>query len=182
MPALPAKGILTEGVNPGVIGADRAIAAVSAMPDELRKNIRLVICCRGNIKQLQKLSRRLGVEDCVDFIIPDFDLLELFPAADLLLYPARNETSGIAPLESIASGTPVLASPNHGWDQIVREAGSIVLPSPFKRENLISALRVLLLTPERIEEMKRQAAEYANTADFYRRSEFAADAILGGVK
>lgn len=171
--------LLTEGVNPGVIGADRAIAAVAAMPDELLSNIRLVICCRGNLKPLKKMAQKLGVSDSVDFIAPDFDLLDLFPAADLLLYPARNETSGIAPLESIASGTPVLASPNHGWDHIVQESGSIVLPSPFTRDNLISALRVLLLTPERIEEMKRQVAEYANTADFYRRSEFAADAITG---
>ena len=171
--------LLTEGVNPGVIGADRAIAAVAAMPDELLNNIRLVICCRGNLKPLKKMAQKLGVSDSVDFIAPDFDLLDLFPAADLLLYPARNETSGIAPLESIASGTPVLASPNHGWDHIVQESGSIVLPSPFTRDNLISALRVLLLTPERIEEMKRQVAEYANTADFYRRSEFAADVITG---
>ena len=171
--------LLTEGVNPGVIGADRAIAAVSALPDDLRNNIRLVICCRGNLKPLKKMVKRLGLDDYIDFIVPDFDLLELFPAADLLLYPARHETSGIAPLESIAAGTPVLASPNHGWDHIVQEAGSIVLPSPFKRESLISALRVLLLTPERIDEMKRQAAEYANTADFYRRSEFAADTITG---
>jgi glycosyltransferase involved in cell wall biosynthesis len=153
-----------------------------ALPEELQKTVRLVICCRGNLKRLQKLAHRMGVDDIVDFIIPDFDLLELFPAADLLLYPARNETSGIAPLESIASGIPVLASPNHGWDHIVQESGSIVLPSPFRRENLVSALRMLLLAPERIEEMKRQASEYARTADFYRRSEFAADAITGVVK
>lgn len=171
--------LLSEGVNPGVIGADRAIAAVAALSQDMQQSVRLVICCRGNIKPLQKLASRLGVEDIVDFIIPDFDLLELFPAADLLLYPARNETSGIAPLESIASGTPVLASPNHGWDHIVKESGSIVLPSPFKRDNLISALRMLLLAPERIDEMKRQTQEYARTADFYRRSEFAANAILG---
>ena len=174
--------LLSEGVNPGVIGADRAISAVAALPEELQKTVRLVICCRGNLKRLQKLAHRMGVDDIVDFIIPDFDLLELFPAADLLLYPARNETSGIAPLESIASGIPVLASPNHGWDHIVQESGSIVLPSPFRRENLVSALRMLLLAPERIEEMKRQVSEYARTADFYRRSEFAADAITGVVK
>lgn len=171
--------LLSEGVNPGVIGADRAIAAIAALPEELQQMVKLVICCRGNLKKLQTLSNRLGVDDYVDIIVPDGDLLDLFPAADLLLYPARNETSGIAPLESIASGTPVLASPNHGWDHIVQESGSIVLPSPFKRENLISALKMLLLAPEQIEDMKRQVTEYARTADFYRRSEFAANAITG---
>lgn len=169
--------LLSEGVNPGVIGADRAIAAFAAMPDELYEKVRLVVSCRGNLKPLKKLARRMGVDDYVSFVAPDEDLLELFPAADLLIYPARNEMSGISPLESIASGTPVLASPNHGWDHIVQESGGIVLPVPFRRADLVSALRVLLLDPERISDMKRQAGEYAFTADFYRRSQYAADVI-----
>ena len=171
--------LLSEGVNPGVIGADRAVAAFASMPDELYERVRLVISCRGNLKPLKKLARRLGVDDFVSFVPPDEDLLELFPAADLLVYPARNEMSGISPLESIASGTPVLASPNHGWDHIVQESGGIVLPVPFRRADLVSALRMLLLDPERISDMKRQAHEYAFTADFYRRSEYAADVITG---
>ena len=174
--------LLTEGVNPGVIGADRSIASVAALPEELKSKVRLVISCRGNLKRLKKISVDFGVDDIVDFVAPDFDMLELFPAADILLYPARNETSGIAPLEAIASGTPVLASPNHGWDHIVHESGGVVLPVPFKIENLNSALRVLLLDPERINEMKRQALAYAETADFYSRSAFAADAVAGAEK
>lgn len=171
--------LLTEGVNPGVIGADRAIAAFGAMPDELYERVRLVVSCRGDFKPLKKLASRMGVDDYVTFVAPDENLLELFPAADLLLYPARNEISGIAPLESIASGTPVLASPNHGWDHIVQESGGVVLPVPFQQDDLVSALKVLLLNPEQLGDMRRQASEYAQTADFYRRSEYAADVITG---
>lgn len=170
--------LLTEGVNPAAVGADRAIVAVAALPDDLRSKLRLVVACRGNLKPLKKLARRLGVEESINFVAPDANLLELFVAADILLHPSRNEMAGIAPLEAIASGVPVLAAPNHGWDHIVQESGGVILPVHFKRENLISALTVLLLDHERIEEMKRRTAEYARTADFYRRSQIAADVII----
>ncbi|MBR2632651.1 MAG: glycosyltransferase family 4 protein [Lentisphaeria bacterium] len=171
--------LLNEGVNPASIGADRAIAAVAALPAELHSRVHLVVCCRGNQKPLKKLASRMGVEDIVTLMTPDFDLLELFVAADLLLHPSRNEMAGVSPLEAIASGLPVLAAPNHGWDHIVQESGGVILPVHFKRANIVSALKLLLLDEERIEEMKKLTSEYAKTADFYRRSKIAANLITG---
>ena len=169
--------LLTEGINPAAVGADRAIAAISAMPEEFHHQLKLLISCRGQLKKLRHLVHHLGLDDYVILLPQDDDMLELFPAADLLLHPVRNETAGIAPLEAIASGTPVLAAGNSGFDHFIRESGGLVLPIPFRRSDLIRALRLLLVDRSRLDEMKRAASSYAEATDFYHRSEAAADAI-----
>jgi glycosyltransferase involved in cell wall biosynthesis len=60
----------------------------------------------------QALARRLGVEeriiDCG--LVSDARLVELYNAADLLLFPSYWEGYGWPPLEAMACGTPVVAS------------------------------------------------------------------------
>jgi UDP-glucose:(heptosyl)LPS alpha-1,3-glucosyltransferase len=160
-------------------GVDRSIAALAALPDEFRDKARLVVAGRGKERPLLKLARRLGVDDRVLLLGPRDDVPDLLLAADLLIHPARNEATGTVLIEALAAGLPVLCSGNCGFADHVRESGGIVLHKPFRQRLLNRTLLRAFATPEKIDDMKRNAVGYGQGADFYRRAEVAADIIRG---
>jgi len=160
-------------------GVDRSIAALASLPDEFRDKARLVVAGRGKERPLIKLARRLGVDDRVLLLGPRDDVPDLLLAADLLIHPARNEAAGSVLIEALAAGLPVLCSGNCGFADHVRESGGIVLHQPFRQRLLNRTLLRAFATPEKIDDMKRNAVGYGQSADFYRRAEAAGDIIRG---
>ena len=160
-------------------GVDRSIAAFAALPDDFRDHIRLVVAGRGKERPLEKLARRLGVDDRVKLLGPRDDVPDLLLAADLLVHPARNEAAGSVLIEALASGLPVLCSGNCGFADYVRESGGIVLKNPFSQRVFNKALRRVFLTPETLTDLKQNAIGYGQGSDFYRRAEAAGDIIRG---
>ena len=159
-------------------GVDRSIVAFAALPDDFREHIRLVVAGRGRERPLERLARKLGVDDRVKLLGARDDVPDLLLAADLLVHPARNEATGTVLLESLACGTPVLCSSNCGFALQVREAGNPVLPGKFRQKLLNRTLMLILSTPGRVEELQREAENYGANADFYRRAQVAVDLIL----
>jgi len=84
-----------------------------AMPEILDRfpGARLCIIGRGHMaKTLLRQAKKLGVGHAV-FIQPGMPFEELaqhFRSADLVVYPSYYEGQGLIPLESLASGTPVV--------------------------------------------------------------------------
>lgn len=84
-----------------------------AMPSilEAHPKARLVIIGRGHMRgTLMRQAKRLGVGHAVT-IQPGMAFEELaqhFRSADLVVYPSYYEGQGLIPLESLASGTPVV--------------------------------------------------------------------------
>jgi len=177
---LPGETMLLEvGSGFRTKGVDRAIAAIAALPDEVRSRTRLFVAGRGKEKPYLKLARRLGIDDRVTLLGERRDVPDLLLAADLLLHPARNEAAGAVLLEAIAAGTPVLCTSNCGFVPFVAAAGQPTLPLPFRQRELNRLLLLSIAAPERIDELKREAIAYGADADFYRRHEIAADIITG---
>ena len=160
-------------------GVDRSIAAFAALPDDFRKRIRLVVAGRGKERPLLKLARKLGVDDRVKLLGPRNDVPDLLLAADLLVHPARNEATGTVLIEALAAGLPVLCSGNCGFANYVRESGGVVLRLPFSQRVFNKALRRVMVLPETLSDMRQNAIDYGQNADFYRRAEAAADIIRG---
>jgi len=160
-------------------GVDRAIAAFAALPDDFRERLRFVVAGRGKARPLERLARRLGVDDRVELLGPRDDVPDLLLAADLMIHPARNEAAGSVLIEALAAGLPVLCSGNCGFADYVQESGGIVLPQPFSQRVFNKALRRVFLTPETLSDLKQNAVGYGQGADFYRRAEAAADIIRG---
>ena len=82
-------------------GADRAIAALAALPLDQEVNAKLFIVGRNDETKLRRFAGRLGVDDRVFFLGARMDVPDLLCAADLLIHPARNEAAGIVLLEAI---------------------------------------------------------------------------------
>jgi glycosyltransferase involved in cell wall biosynthesis len=81
----------------------------------------LVIVGWGTLKPyLEELARRFGVEQKVIFLGQRTDVEVILPVFDLFCYPSIFEGQGIAVLEAMAAGIPVVASDVGGIPEMVR--------------------------------------------------------------
>ncbi len=67
--------------------------------------------------------RRLGLERDVAFVGARRDLAALLRACDLFLLPSETESFGLAALEAMSSGVPVIATRAGGLPEVVGEGG-----------------------------------------------------------
>lgn len=73
--------------------------------------IKYVICGIGDrLEFLVNLAKKLGISDRVSFIGLRYDIPEVLKAADIFAHPSKREGLGIAPLEAMASGLPIVTS------------------------------------------------------------------------
>lgn len=128
-------------------GFDRLIAALPQTT-----NARLVIAggdADGLAGRLAGEARRLGVADRVT-VLPRFidgaDKEALFGSASVFAMTSLSENFGLAAFEAMRRGVPVLATPDVGMAEIVREvgAGVVVDPSPT---GIARGLATLLADP-----------------------------------
>jgi D-inositol-3-phosphate glycosyltransferase len=114
-------------------GADRMPEVMS----HLRRDrlFRLLIVGGDNhhtpgTQALKKLSRQHGVQDRITFLgrVTQEKLPNYYNAADLLVVPSRYESFGLVALESLACGTPVVATRVGAMEKILRdwETGHLV--------------------------------------------------------
>jgi N-acetyl-alpha-D-glucosaminyl L-malate synthase BshA len=75
-------------------------------------------------------AQAMGVEDRVVFLGKHGAVEELLPCADLFLLPSQSESFGLAALEAMASGAPVVASNAGGLPEVIPhgEAGYLFEP------------------------------------------------------
>lgn len=88
-------------------------------------------------------------------------LADGYRAADVVVMPSQAETSGIALLEAMACGRPVVATHVGGIGEVVEDGVTGFLVAREDREGLIAACRALLASPEqraRFGEAGRRAA------------------------
>ncbi len=74
--------------------------------------------------QMVRLSAQLGISNKVLFagFVRGKELTALYRAADLYVMPSVSEPFGIAPLESLVQGTPVLLSKQSGVSEVIKHA------------------------------------------------------------
>lgn len=105
-------------------GLDRLIAAMPALPAA-----RLVVAGddpEGHVTFLQREAARLGVADRVTILarhVEDADKEALFGAARAFAMPSLSENFGIAAVEAMRRGSPVLVTPEVGVADLVRRSG-----------------------------------------------------------
>ena len=103
----------------------------------------------GHAAWLASEAARLGVSPRVTIIarhVSGADKEALFAAAQLFAMTSLSENFGIAAFEAMRRGLPVLATPDVGMSEIVREidGGAVVDPTP---EAIAAGLKALLADP-----------------------------------
>ena len=129
-----------------------------AMPEILSKNpgAKLVIVGRGHMKKsLESNAKKLGIVESVRIksSLSFEELSQHFRSADLVIYPSYYEGQGLIPLESLASGTPVVTVNQEPLTEMVDESVGAL----FNRGDYSDLARVVnetLASPKRIEKAK----------------------------
>lgn len=99
--------------------------------------------------ELAGLARELGCQDDVRLLGRLAEPRELLWASDLFAMPSLNEGLGVAALEAMACGLPVVASAVGGLCEVVEEGVSGLLVAPGDPAELASALTALAGSAER---------------------------------
>jgi D-inositol-3-phosphate glycosyltransferase len=110
------------------------------------------------VKQLQELASQLKITKQVHFMgaRPQHELPVIYSAADVTVIPSYHESFGLAAVESLACGTPVVATQAGGLKTVIRqdETGYLVPRGPgFFAERLDT----LLQNPDLLKRMRLAA-------------------------
>jgi glycosyltransferase involved in cell wall biosynthesis len=123
---------------------ERAIEAVAdAGPD-----VRLVVAGDGSATYadyLRRLARDVGIGDRVTWLgfVDEERKCSFFGSIDLLVMPSHYESFGIAAVEALTAGVPIIVSPTVGVAEVIarREAGLVVPPTRQRLAEAIMKLR-----------------------------------------
>lgn len=171
------KLVLLVGSGFRIKGLDRAITALAALPEPLRRETHLVVIGQNKPGAFARQALKLGVAERVRFLGGRHDVPDWMLAADALIHPAYSENTGTILVEAITNGLPVLATDVCGFSPHVAKAGAgIVLPSPFDQEACNRALAEMLTSPKAAE-WQANGLAYAAQEDLYSCHERAADII-----
>jgi glycosyltransferase involved in cell wall biosynthesis len=89
-------------------------------------------------------------------VLPRHELAKIYAAADVFVFPSRNETFGLVMLEAMACGTPVAAFPVDGPLQVLGDGDGAFVGGVLS-EDLHAAVKASLETPR---EQARDRAEF----------------------
>jgi D-inositol-3-phosphate glycosyltransferase len=144
---LKADGFRDAGLRLVIVGGDR---------DERRDDGRA---------RLRALAGELGVGAWLDFRGPQPQpaLPDYYRAADLCLVPSHHESFGMAALEAMACGAPVVASRVGGLATTIQDGVTGLLVPPRDEVALAAAIAALLADETRRSILGRQAARWAQS-------------------
>jgi D-inositol-3-phosphate glycosyltransferase len=146
------KIILFVGRIDPLKGIDKLIKALSYL--QHIPKLRLVVIGGGErsqreIKQLQELAFNLKIQDSVTFLglVKHEQLPYFYNAADACVVPSYYESSGLVALESLACGTPVVATDVGNHQSVIQqgETGYVIRDNAPHR--LADKIALLLSRP-----------------------------------
>ncbi|NVO14986.1 MAG: glycosyltransferase family 4 protein [Rhodoplanes sp.] len=168
---------LAVAVQPATKGLDRTLRALVRHPDARLLVAGLAATDKAAGETL-RLARKLGVADRVIWLGHREDVPAVMAVADLLVHPARLDTTGTVILEAVVNGLPVIAGGVCGYAEHVAAAGAgLVVPEPFDAAAFATALATAS-DPARRAAWSAAGAAYGASPDLYAGREKAADLII----
>jgi len=140
---------------------EAAPAIIEAVP-----HIRFLLLGNGPLQgDLEEHMERLGVNEHFVFAGMLDDLTLELAGADLMVHPSIEEPFGIAVLEGMRAGLPIVASRVGGIPEVVGEAEAALLVPPADPEELARAV-IGVLSDGRLREQMSQSARRRFESDF----------------
>lgn len=145
---------------PMLVEAFKQLIQQKHLPD---KNLFLVFV--GNLtpatEPLREYVRARGIEEHVIFtgFVPEEDLIGLYNAAEVFVFPSIYEGFGLPPLEAMACGIPVIASKASSLPEVVGDAAIQV--NPHSPEELSQRMFEILTNDKLRQELSHKGLERA---------------------
>jgi N-acetyl-alpha-D-glucosaminyl L-malate synthase BshA len=185
-----ARTLVSEG-EAGVIHVSnfrpvKRIPDVLAVFDRIRKKVpaRLLLIGDGPQRSFaERRVRELGFEDRAMFLGNVAAIETVLPVARLMLLPSDAESFGLAALEAMACGVPVIGTAAGGLPEVVADGACGYLKPVGDVEGMADAALTLLEDPERwrrfSSEARRRAVEEFPTDEIVSRYRQLYEATLG---
>ncbi|CEJ46847.1 glycosyltransferase family 4 protein [Umezakia ovalisporum] len=130
------------------VGLDKLLQALAIIKPQF-PDVWLAIAGRGHLEAaLQQQVKELGLEDNVKFLgfLPDAQLPLAYQAAELTVMPSQSfEGFGLAIIESLACGTPVLCTPIGGMPEILSPFSPDLITASAEASAIAEKLTQILL-------------------------------------
>lgn len=102
-----------------------AIEAISKLPS---RKIKYAICGKGILEEVYRSRiKELGLENRILLLGFREDIHELCNAADIYLFPSKQEGMSLALMEAMATGLPIIASNIRGNADLIDEKGGYLV-------------------------------------------------------
>jgi glycosyltransferase involved in cell wall biosynthesis len=126
---------------------------IQAAPSVLAMRPDVRFCVVGqddNLPKMQQLCRSVGVADQFEFMgwIPNSELRKLYRRASMFVMPSLMEAFGVAFLEAMASGTPVVGTRVGGIPELIQHGWNGLLVDVDSPADLAEALLAILGNPD----------------------------------
>ena len=147
------------GVEKNIDTIFRALALVKRQIP----SIELAIAGHGSFeKRLRQLARQLSIEANVKFLgtLPKESLARLFQASAVFVTMSTSETQGMALLQAMACGTPVVGANVRALPEYINEECGFVV-DPYDADSLSSHIMHLLADAKLRTTLGRNAASFA---------------------
>ncbi len=105
----------------------------------------------------ERLCRKLGITDKVVFFGNSNEIDKILCFSDLFLLPSVTESFGLAALEAMASGVPIISSNTGGIPEVNIEGVSGYLSNVNDIEDMSKNAIYILSDPERLSQFKKNA-------------------------
>ena len=157
-------GELNENKNQKIVlDALFKIKQCSPMPQKVRYGI----CGDGFFRsQIERWIAQLGLSDTVEVYGYCFDVPENLACADAAVLPSKREGLGMAGLEALAMGVPLIAADNRGTREYMKDGINGYVCDFDNVECFIEAIRQLqMLSPESRAKMRSNCIASAEPFD-----------------
>lgn len=147
---------------------DVLFPAFGALPPALRDTHQLVVVGRmppETRQRFDKLVQEAGLraQDVIfTGFVSDEDLVALYQACALFVFPSEREGFGLPPLEAMACGAPVIANHATSLPEVVGDPGALF--DAARPQLITQAMQAVLADPQRQRQLRelglRRAAEF----------------------
>jgi len=142
----------------------KGIAGVVGKEDR-NLGMKLLVVGRGNPKRFMALARNLGIFDRVIFAGVTDEVEKYYLASDIFAMPSKFDTFGLAVLEAMAAGLPVIITRRVGAKDLIDDGvNGFVLPNDASSSDMAHVLSRLMQHQARLEMGKKNrqvASEYS---------------------
>ena len=165
---LPAPYVLSVGdLQPrkNQVGLIRAFAAMVRANPQIRHRLALVGKDTWFSPRVREAAKQSGISDRIRFLgfVSDDELLHLYNACDVFVFPSFYEGFGLPLLEAMACGRAVACSNTSAMPEVAD--GAAILFNPYVTDEIARAMSDLILDHElriRMERLGQQRASFFN--------------------